>query len=129
MAFAAHTDETRAAVIAAVHQGESVKSVSRKFGIGAATVRRWRDAAGVATFVPQKGPDLGVLVARYLAAGLEALEAQARLFGDADWAKRQPAGELAVLHGVLADKLIRVLAALESTNDGDGATAIPGASA
>jgi hypothetical protein len=50
-------------------------------------------------------------------AGLETLEAQARAFRDPAYLARQPAGELAVLHGVLADKLIRILSAFEPVEE------------
>lgn len=109
-----YSDETKAAVLAAIASGTSILNASRQFKVPRSTVRTWCRSAGLSPLVtPEKKQDLGALVARYLTAGLETLEAQARLFADPEWVKKQSAGELAVLHGVLADKLIRVLSAVE----------------
>ncbi len=51
------------------------------------------------------------LVAELLTANLETLTAQAIIFRDSAWLKSQPAGEVAVLYGVMADKTIRILEA------------------
>lgn len=112
----AYSDEVRAQVLAAVMQGVPVKQVARQFRISPTTVRNWRQAAGLTELVPinpEKKRDLGELLASYLRTGLEALEAQARTAADPAWIQKQPADQLAILHGVIADKLVRVLAALE----------------
>ena len=61
---------------------------------------------------------IGALIVDYLEQALETLSAQARTFADESWLRKQDASELAVLHGVLADKTIRILEALaESPHD------------
>lgn len=128
---AGHSDDTRAAVLAALQLGESVKGVSRTYRVTPQTVRRWRDEAGAMGITPVSPPDhspkkrdLGVLVGEYLAAGLAALAAQAVVAADPEWIKKQPADQLAIFHGVLADKLIRVLAAVQPASPDDAPEAV-----
>lgn len=114
-----HTDETKAAVLAAILSGSVIAQVAREFKVSRSTIRLWRREAGHAPALisDEKKADLGALIADYLRAGLSALEAQARVFADPEWIKAQPAGELAILHGVLSDKITRVLTALEPFED------------
>ena len=57
----------------------------------------------------------------YLHASLDALTAQARLVANLDWLARQSAKDLALLHGVHNDKVVRLLYALRLTDDSAGA--------
>lgn len=116
-----HDQEARAAVLAAILSGSSLAEISRAMKIPEATVGRWRDQAGLGTKPPQPhelGPerkaDLGVRVGEYLDELLIALRAQASHTRDPEWLQRQNAHQLAILHGVLADKAIRILGALRS---------------
>jgi hypothetical protein len=114
-----HDDTIRAAAIADLMLGCTISEVSRKHAVDRKTVRAWKESyAGDSPLPPavpqQKQRDLGALVADYLATGLQALTAQARVAGDPQWIAKQPAGELAIFHGVLADKLVRILASLEA---------------
>lgn len=112
-----YPETVKAEILAALATGASLSALSREHGIPKPTIRTWRDKAGlISTVEPQKKQDLGVLIGDYLSAGLQALTAQARLASDPDWIAKQDADKLAILHGVLADKLGRVLAALEPAN-------------
>jgi hypothetical protein len=53
---------------------------------------------------------LGELIVEYMVVGLEAMIAQARVFGDPEYCRRQDAGALAISHGVLTDKLTGIAA-------------------
>lgn len=110
-----HSDETRSAVLAALLAGQSVTKVAEEFRLSHTTVIAWRDAAGLgSTHVePEKRADLGGLIADYLRETLTTLSVQARAFRNEAWLAEQPASEVAVLHGVLTDKAIRILSALE----------------
>jgi len=115
-----HSPEFKAKVLAAIAAGTSVLQASREFGVAPGTIRMWRSAAGITPVVnAEKKRDLGVQIGDYLSTGLETLTAQLRVFGDPNWIKEQPAGELAILHGVISDKLVRVLAGLERAEEGD----------
>jgi hypothetical protein len=115
-----HSAEFKGRVLAAVVAGTSVLQIAKEFNIAPSTVRTWRAAAGITPVVDaEKKRDLGVQIGDYLSTGLEALTAQLRVFSDPDWIKNQPAGDLAILHGVISDKLVRVLAGLERVEEGE----------
>lgn len=88
-------------------------AVAAKYGLKPATVRVWkaREGRALVAHVTQKN-DLSLLFHEYLRANLNAQIAQAYVAADPTYIVRQPAGELATLHGVLNDKLIRAVDAL-----------------
>ena len=105
-----HEPEIRAAVMAALLAGRGVCEVARQHKLPESTVSRWRaDARRDAGLTD----DVGQLLMEYLTANLTTLRAQAVAFRDPAWLREQPAGELGVLHGILCDKSIRLLEALD----------------
>lgn len=117
---AGHDRELRASVLASLLSGSSVADIARKTKIPDTTIARWRDQAGIGPKAP-KDPhwigdetkqDLGERVGSYLDDILVSLRAQAIHTRDKDWLDRQNAHDLAILHGVFADKAIRLLGAL-----------------
>lgn len=113
----AHPDETRAAVLAALLTGQAVPEVARTYHIDPKTVKEWYEASTREPVPVQKRPEIGELVAGYLRENLITLTEQAKVFRDAHWLNRQHASEVAVLHGVLADKSYRILEALQMAHD------------
>lgn len=116
-----YNSEARAAVLAAILSGSSLREISRAMHIPETTVARWRDQAGIGPKPPdprllgeEKKADLGERVGDYLDDILVSLRAQAIHTRDPDWLARQDAGQLAILHGVLADKAVRLLGALRT---------------
>ncbi len=71
---------------------------------GQSEAARWRCNA--------KKKEIGELILGYLAVSLSTLKKQAAFFADEKWLRKQDASSVAVLHGVLADKVIRLLEAL-----------------
>lgn len=123
-----HSDETRAAVLAAILAGQNVSQVAKDFKLNHATVIAWRDAAGLnSTRVqPETHAEIGELVLRHVRSALRSLEAQAAIADDHDWLKAQSASDLAAFYGIVADKAHRILAALEPEDDpADHPTPIP----
>ena len=110
-----HSAEVKAAVMSALLTGQSVAEVAAAYEIPAATIKTWRRKLRSENILdePQKKDELGGLLIDYLRENLTTLAAQSRHARDADWLKKQSASELAVLHGVIADKTVRLLAALE----------------
>lgn len=118
-------EDVKAAVLAALLAGQSVSEVSREYNIPEGTIKSWRtrknvsqmqrDAFEDASDATLK-KDIGELLLGYLQTNLETLRAQARVFGDEEWLKQQSAGELAVLHGVMTDKAVRLLEAMSKAN-------------
>lgn len=105
--------------MAALLAGQSISDVARQFSLSRNTVKAWRAALGIGSpKVDQKRiDDFGELVARYLRQNLTTLAVQAEHFRDLGWLKVQEASQAAVLHGVLTDKAIRLLEALQSGDE------------
>ena len=108
----AHDPETRAAAMAALLEGQAVSAVAKEYKLPPSTVSRWkakaREEAG-------RSDDVGELLLDYLTENLRTLRAQAQAFRDPEWLRAQEADAAAVLHGVLTDKAVRLLEALEGS--------------
>lgn len=111
------SEELKAAALADLYF-MSPSAVAAKHGIKRATIYKWiergeplarTDASDV---VQIKKARIGALMLEYLEAAMNALTAQAYVTSDPDYINRQPAGELAILHGVIADKSVRLVEAL-----------------
>ncbi len=117
-----YSEHIKAQAMAALLAGASYTQVAQQFGVPTGTLKSWkrRDVAGLdepdASGATTKRR-IGQLLLGYLEDNLTTLQAQAVVFRDEEWLKKQPAGEAAVLHGVLADKAIRLLEALEGDPD------------
>ena len=105
-----HSPEVRAAAMSALLAGQGVSAVAREYRLPESTVSRWKKEARRAAGLTN---DVGQLLLEYLVANLTTLQAQVVAFRDPAWLKEQPAGELGVLHGILCDKSIRLLEALD----------------
>lgn len=95
----------RGAVQARILTGTPVNETARALAVPQQTVS---DIAAEVRL--EKEIDYGALVAYYTAANLRSLTKQVELFGDPDWLRGQSAADLAILHGVQADKAIAILA-------------------
>lgn len=128
-----HPDEVQAQVMAALLAGQGIMEVSRQYNLPESTIREWVDSDTIAEVRAQKGREIERLLFNYLTANLKALEAQAQVVTEAEYIKQQPADSLAVLHGVMADKSIRLLEAIHRASftksmeveDGDRSEALP----
>lgn len=117
-----HPPEIRAEVMSCLLQGQGVTTVAKQYDIPTSTVSRWkrkaREEAG-------RTDDVGELLLEYLTANLTTLRAQAERFRDPEWLSEQDAADVAVLHGVLTDKAVRLLEAMEAAPvapSGNGST-------
>lgn len=121
-----YSEETKAAVMAALLAGQSVSAVARQYNIPKGTVSAWNQRhvaplqAGVATVATQKsksagdaGALVGSLLLELVTAELRGLIAQAQHTADKEWLNQQEASQLAVLHGVAHDKIFRLLEAMD----------------
>jgi len=114
-----YDDETKAAVMASLLEGQAIRKVADEYDIPRSTVGNWARKAkeqGVQGVPDEKKSEIGELLTDYLAENLRALQKQAEQFGDEDWLREQDAAEVATLHGVMTDKAVRLLEAL-SAND------------
>lgn len=111
---AALPNDIKAKVTAALLAGGGVNAVSRDLGVPKATVSRIKN--GLASeqlehIETVKKTGIQELIVNYLSANLAALEAQANHSTKPEWLSKQSADQLAILHGVMADKAIRILEA------------------
>lgn len=114
-------NETKAAVMAALLEGQAATAVAAQYNIPVGTVRSWKsrqeNGEGVAIIASEKKEEIGELLLGYLRESLTTLREQVKHFRDQEWLRSQDAGELAVLHGVQMDKAIRLLEALGRASD------------
>jgi transposase-like protein len=109
-----HSDEVRAQVMAALLAGQGVKEVATSYNLDISVVSRWRSAIPndqLQLVATKKGERIETLLFEYLTETLTTLKEQTILVREREYVTKQPAGELAVLHGVMADKAIRLLEA------------------
>jgi transposase-like protein len=135
----AYDPQVKASVLAEIATGESIRKASANHGVNPSTASRWAHetpppapiaqpfegtliAAPVATPLQSDATQKSAREMRemvegrlygYMLASIDTLEAQVRLFGDTEWLRRQPAGDLGQLHFVVADKTARLLAAYQ----------------
>ena len=117
-----YDDDTKAAVMAALLEGQSIRSVAEEYDIPRGTVGGWARKArkqGVSGVSDTKKEEIGDLLTEYLAQNLKALQKQAEQFGDEEWLREQDAAEVATLHGVMTDKAVRLLEALSANDQPD----------
>ena len=111
-------DEVKAAAMADLLL-LSPAAVAAKYGLKPATVRQWKSRELAeqlpldVTAVTRKKQRIGALMVEYLEAALNALTAQAYVASDPKYIDKQPASELAILHGDIADKSVRLVEALQ----------------
>jgi len=109
-----HPPELRAQVLAAVMAGTSISQAARDFGLDQGLVSRWV-MAGMQPLASVKRQLTDVeLIMTYFRAALEAMIAQAQVFGDPAYCRGQDADKLAIAHGVLGDKLAGVAATAQT---------------
>ena len=136
--MAKYTDETRAAVLAAIASGDSLRHVSKEFGVPTSTISEWKKSRKARASARTNGrknrpkknkpaePDeylpeatLDDLLVELVREKLITLREQLQVFRDPEYLRRQPAGEAAILYGVIADKAIRILEAYNPHPGGD----------
>lgn len=117
----AYSNQTKAAVLASLSTGGSVRGTAKAHKVSETTVRAWRAEAGLqpAPLGPQKKADIGEQLYGYLEESIATLVAQLRFARDPNWLARQNAADLAVFMGVTADKATRLLAAFRPAPDSD----------
>lgn len=102
--------------MASLLAGQGVGEIASQYELPEATIREWREALTSEQFAElraKKGEKIEELLFGYLTANLAALDAQAKVVSEREYIIKQPADSLAVLHGVMADKSIRLLEAIE----------------
>jgi hypothetical protein len=96
--------------------GQGVLEVAKEYKIPKQTVSAWAQTLDSGQIGTKKAEDFSALMSTYLQETLTTLAVQQRHFRDPKWLGQQPASDLAVLHGVSADKAVRILEAAERAN-------------
>lgn len=91
--------------------GSETSQVASALDVPERTVRDWAKRLGGIDALRQGRLD--DLLYTYLSEALQTLAAQSIVFRDPEYLKGQDANSAAILHGVLADKAVRILAARE----------------
>ena len=121
-----YSKEIKAAVLAALLEGQSVTKVARDYDIPDGTIKSWKnrqEQGGVATaeIVATKKKEIATLVIELLEAQLETGRRIVEAI-DMEYIKKQDASEVAVLFGVINDKTFRMLEALGRAENNDRST-------
>ena len=118
---ARHSPEVRAAVMAALLAGQGVNETARQYKLLPSTVSRWRAKIPGATAKLEEHAEtpheFDELLANYLRETLQTLAVQVQFFRDTAWLAKQGASEVAILHGVITDKAIRLLEAAQAAGE------------
>ncbi len=119
-----YSDEEKAAALADVVFLGPGATVA-KYGIPLGTLKTWQQEFEIVHDPSVKKGRIEILAMTYLEASLQALTAQAYVISQPEYIERQPAGELAILHGVVADKAVRLLDALGRAERVDSYAKLP----
>lgn len=121
-----YSKETKAAVIAALLEGQSVSRVAEDYNIPSGTIKSWKnrqEQSGIETTetVATQKKEVSDLIITLLETHLQAAISIAGAI-DPSYIKKQSASEVAVLLGVINDKVFRMLEALGRAEDRDRST-------
>lgn len=109
--------EKAAALADVVLMGQG--ATAAKYDIPRSTLALWQSTYNVRQDLALKKDRIGELVITYMEANLQALTAQAYVASQPEYIERQSAESLAILHGVMADKSVRLLEALHAGRRSD----------
>lgn len=106
-----YSPKEKAEAIAMLLAGETPIDIEAKLGIPDSTVYDWaKELGGIEALRTGR---LDELLYNSVKETLETLAAQSRFARNEQWLEKQTANDLAILYGVLSDKSVRVLAAIE----------------
>lgn len=110
-------DSTRAAVMGALLEGQGVSQIARDLKLAKSTVSRIKNQIlpeQLEQVGTEKRDKITALIEAHLETSLTcANELAKKAATNQKWFFKQSAGEIAVLYGVLSDKAIRILEAIE----------------
>ncbi len=110
-------DNTRAAVVAALLEGQAVTKVADDYKIDKGTVSRLKKtipADKLQEVAIKKGEHIAELISANLEKSFLAIGNILKQTENADWLTKQNASDLATLLGVTSDKVFRVLEAIQN---------------
>ena len=116
----AHDPDTKAPIIARLLVGDTPTAIRKDYpNVGLQTIYTWRGELDQTVINGNKRDRLDDLIEENLALQLQALSNIAAQTRRQEWLDRQSADQLAVLHGVIADKVYRILSTVSIEGEGD----------
>jgi len=117
----AHSDEVKAAVIAALLSGAGVNDTARKFNLPPMTVSRFKSeiAQELVQVGTEKRGRIDDLLLDAISEHVIAIKKIAQIGSEPEYAKKQPAESLAVLYREIASVSIRLLEAASAAGVGE----------
>lgn len=115
-------DETRAAAIAALLEGQGVTAVAKKYKLPRSTVNNFKKSLSTGQLDEvrhKKEQELAELIEGHLKSSLHAAAQIAKQTSNADWRNKQNAADLGVFYGILTDKAVRILEAGEAADSSE----------
>lgn len=119
------SDAVRAAVIASLLEGQAVTKVADDYKIDKSTVSRIKKAIPpelLQQVATKKDLDIAGKIVDHLNASFEALSNILAITRNNAWLSKQSASDLATFSGVTADKVFRVLQAIEDAQNSNDET-------
>jgi hypothetical protein len=122
-----YSDELKAQVIAEWMAGASQKQLVAAYHVPQTTIRSWIAGHDRVVIAPSAAPkkaepyDLDRMAVDLVDGSVRAVTAIFGVTADDTWLKRQNAADLAVLAGVISDKLYRLLGAIQPSSGPDSA--------
>ena len=104
--------EVKAKVMGELAAGRSPPDAAKAHGISLSTAQKWKKELPESVVVTQESvikAELSRLVPKFAEEAFKSLIFMTRLAQDEEWLKRYSPSEVAILGGVIADKLFRVL--------------------
>ena len=108
-----HSDQTKAQVILDWQSGTSLNDLVERYNVPKTTIARWTKTERRVSPAPKNKPTLDEMAYDLVAESFRSLIAIARKAQDDAWLQEQRADGLHLLFGVVTDKLIRLLGAIE----------------
>lgn len=121
MAKREYSAAVQAQALAALLEGQAISKVAEVYKIPEGTIKSWKARLATKTSVvaSEKRALIGDMLVEYVEENLRTLKEQGATFRDQAWLQKQKAAEVAVLHGVIADKTIRLLEAMGRQQEPD----------
>lgn len=116
-----HSEDTKAAVLAAILQGQGVGEIAKRYNLPKQTVSNLKKKLSeieLRQIGTEKRENLTGLIEGHLSASLKAATSLAEKCSTDDvWFREQSASEIAALYGTLTDKAIRILEAAQAATE------------
>lgn len=120
-----YSEETKAAVLAALLEGQSVNKIAEQYNIPPGTIHSWKHRQnnndGLATLASEKKQRIGELLVELIGEEIQTLKEHSIMSRNPKWFALQHAEGMAVFDGVKYDKVVRMLEAF-GKNDSDDTT-------